>query len=119
MKLYMYSKGIKVKWRVISLFRYVIKRVLLAIITVWIVITITFFLMRLMPGGPFDGDKIKPQVKANLEAKYGLDKPLGEQYAIYMKNLVKLDLGESMQFKGRQVSETIKTSFPNQLRLGG
>ena len=103
MKIYMYSKGIKVKWRVIGLFRYVIKRVLSAIITVWIVITITFFLMRLMPGGPFDGDKIKPQVKANLEAKYGLDKPLGEQYAIYMKNLVKLDLGESMQFKGRQI----------------
>ena len=58
MKIYMYSKGIKVKWRVIGLFRYVIKRVLSAIITVWIVITITFFLMRLMPGGPFDGDKI-------------------------------------------------------------
>lgn len=119
MKLYMYSKGIKVKWRVISLFRYVIKRVLSAIITVWIVITITFFLMRLMPGGPFDGDKIKPQVKDNLEAKYGLDKPLGEQYAIYMKNLVKLDLGESMQFKGRQVSETIKTSFPKSAKIGG
>ena len=119
MKIYMYSKGIKVKWRVIGLFRYVIKRVLSAIITVWIVITITFFLMRLMPGGPFDGDKIKPQVKANLEAKYGLDKPLGEQYAIYMKNLVKLDLGESMQFKGRQVSETIKTSFPKSAKIGG
>ena len=115
----MYSKGIKVKWRVIGLFRYVIKRVLSAIITVWIVITITFFLMRLMPGGPFDGDKIKPQVKANLEAKYGLDKPLGEQYAIYMKNLVKLDLGESMQFKGRHVSETIKTSFPKSAKIGG
>ena len=116
MKIYMYSKGIKVKWRVIGLFRYVIKRVLSAIITVWIVITITFFLMRLMPGGPFDGDKIKPQVKANLEAKYGLDKPLGEQYAIYMKNLVKLDLGESMQFKGRHVSETRSEEHTSELQ---
>lgn len=101
------------------MFHYILKRIFSAIITVWVVLTITFFLVRLMPGGPFDGDKIKPQVKANLEAKYGLDKNLGEQYVIYMKNLVSLDLGESMQFKGRQVSDTILTSFPKSAKVGG
>lgn len=100
------------------MFRYILKRILTGIITIWAIISITFFLVRLMPGGPFDGDKINPQVKANIEAKYGLDKPLGEQYAMYMKNLVKMDLGESMLFRGRQVTKTIKTSFPKSAQLG-
>lgn len=72
-----------------------------------------------MPGGPFDGDKITPEIKANLEAKYGLDKPLGTQYLMYMKNLLKGDLGESMQFRGRQVSKTIEVSFPKSAKVGG
>ncbi|MBD7910105.1 MULTISPECIES: ABC transporter permease [Clostridium] len=99
--------------------RYIFKRLLTGIITIWAVITITFFLVRLMPGGPFDGDKITPEIKANLEAKYGLDKPVGEQYKIYMSNLLKGDLGESMKFVGRDVSKTIKTTFPKSAKLGG
>ena len=100
------------------MFRYIIKRIITGIITIWAVISITFFLVRLMPGGPFDSEKINPQVKANMEAKYGLDKSLGEQYAMYMKNLVNGDLGESMLFRGREVSDTIKRSFPKSAKLG-
>lgn len=98
--------------------KYIGKRLIASLLTIWVVITLTFFLMRLMPGGPFDSDKLTPQVKANMEAKYGMDKPLSEQYFIYMKNLVHGDLGESMIFKGRGVSETIKTSFPASAKVG-
>jgi oligopeptide transport system permease protein len=101
-----------------KLLRYIFKRLLTGIITIWAVITLTFFLVRLMPGGPFDGDKITPEIKANLEAKYGLDKPMGEQYKIYMTNLLKGDLGESMKFTGRGVSKTIITTFPKSAKLG-
>ncbi|MBE6049362.1 MAG: ABC transporter permease [Clostridium sp.] len=99
--------------------KYIFKRLLTGIVTVWAVITITFFLVRMMPGGPFDGDKMTPEIKANLEVKYGLDKSLGEQYVTYLKGLTKGDLGESMKFKGRQVSDTIKTTFPKSAKIGG
>lgn len=98
--------------------KYIGKRLVASLLTIWVVITLTFFLMRLMPGGPFDSDKLTPQVKANMEAKYGMDKPLSEQYFMYMKNLVHGDLGESMIFKGRGVSETIETSFPASAKVG-
>ncbi|PRR79592.1 ABC transporter permease [Clostridium vincentii] len=98
---------------------YILKRLFAGIITIWAVVTITFFLVRLMPGGPFEGDKMTPEIKANLEAKYGIDKPLGEQYVMYMKNLLKGDLGESMKFRGREVTDTIKYSFPKSAILGG
>ena len=88
--------------------KYIGKRILTSILTIWVVITLTFFLIRMMPGGPFNTDKMTPEIKANLNAKYGLDKPIGEQYTIYMKNLLKGDFGESMIFKGRQVKNTIK-----------
>ncbi|MGL5380407.1 ABC transporter permease [Clostridium sp.] len=99
--------------------KYIGKRILTCILTIWVVVTLTFFLVRLMPGGPFNTDKMTPEIKANLNAKYGLDKPLGEQYTIYMKNLVKGDLGESMIFKGRQVKDTIKYSAPKSAKVGG
>ncbi|ACD52621.1 ABC transporter permease [Clostridium botulinum] len=98
--------------------KYIGKRLLASILTIWVVITLTFFLMRLMPGGPFDSEKLTPEIKANMEAKYGMDKPLSEQYAMYMKNLLKGDLGESMVFKGRRVSETISYSFPASAKIG-
>ena len=98
--------------------KYIGKRLLASLLTIWVVITLTFFLMRLMPGGPFDSDKLTPQVKANMEAKYGMDKPLSEQYFMYMNNLVHGDLGESMIFKGRGVTETIKNSFPASAKVG-
>ena len=98
--------------------KYIAKRILSCILTIWVVITAVFFLVRLMPGGPFDSDKMTPEIKANLNEKYGLDKPMGTQYSMYMKNLVKGDFGESMVFRGKKVSETITTSFPNSAKVG-
>ena len=99
--------------------KYILKRILTSIVTIWAVITIVFFLVRIMPGGPFESEKITPQMKEVLNEKYGLDKPMGEQYAIYMKGLLKGDLGESMQYKGRQVIDTIKNGFPKSMQVGG
>lgn len=98
--------------------KYIGKRLISSLLTIWVVITITFFLMRLMPGGPFDSEKLTAQAKANMEAKYGIDKPLSEQYFMYMKNVVQGDFGESMVFPGRNVTETIKTSFPASGKIG-
>lgn len=99
--------------------KYIGKRVFTSLLTIWVVVTLTFFLMRAMPGGPFTGERMTPEIKANLEEKYGLDKPLGEQYTMYMKNLLKGDLGVSMIFKGREVVDTIKTSLPASAKVGG
>ena len=98
--------------------KYIGKRLLTSIITIWAVVTIVFFLVRLMPGGPFDGEKITPEMKAQLNEKYGLDKPVGEQYTMYMKNLLKGDLGQSMAYKGRKVGSIIEKSFPNSAKVG-
>ena len=98
--------------------KYIGKRFLISLLTIWVVITVTFFLMRLMPGGPFDGDKLTPQVKANMEAKYGIDKPLFDQYTMYLGNLVHGDFGESMVFEGRGVADTIGKSFPASAQIG-
>lgn len=98
--------------------KYIGKRILTSIVTIFAVVSITFFLVRLMPGGPFDGEKITPEMKEVLNEKYGLDKPIGEQYKIYISNLLKGDLGESMQFRGREVRDTIAYSFPKSAKLG-
>lgn len=99
--------------------KYILKRVVSSIITIWVVITATFFLMHAVPGGPFDGGKaLPPAIKANLEAKFGLDKSLGEQYATYLKNLSHGDLGPSMTYEGRTVNDVINYSFPASAKLG-
>lgn len=99
--------------------KYILKRLVISLITLWVVITLTFFLLRLLPGGPFLGERnIPPAIKANLEAKYGLDKPLIEQYTIYLKNLVKGDMGPSMKYTGREVQQIIGYSFPASAKLG-
>ena len=99
--------------------RYILKRVGISLITLWVVITLTFFLLRLLPGGPFLGERNIPEtIMKNLEVKYGLDKPLFEQYTIYLKNLVKGDMGPSMKYTGREVSEIINYSFPDSAKLG-
>lgn len=98
--------------------KYIGKRAFTSILTIWVVVTITFFLVRAMPGGPFDGEKITAEMKVVLNEKYGLDKPLSEQYAIYMKSLLKGDLGESLKYRGRSVNETIAYSFPKSAKLG-
>ena len=82
--------------------KYIGKRVFLSLITIWAVITIVFFLVRMMPGGPFDGEKVTPETKAQLNEKYGLDKPSSEQYRLYITGLVKGDFGESMDLEADQ-----------------
>ncbi|WP_019891981.1 ABC transporter permease [Allobaculum stercoricanis] len=100
--------------------RYVLKRILLAIVTIWVVATLTFFLMNMIPGGPFLSEKaISPQATAALEAKYGLDKSLWEQYVTYMNGLLHGDFGLSLKQRGRTVLEIIVTKFPVSAKIGG
>ncbi len=99
---------------------YILKRIGLAILTVWVVITVTFFVMRAVPGGPFLGEKaISPAAQAALEAKYGLDKPLMEQYFTYLKDIVtKLDFGPSLKQRGRDVINIIADGMKTSAKLG-
>lgn len=100
--------------------KYVIKRIGLAIVTIWAVATITFFLMNMVPGGPFLSEKaISPQATAALEAKYGLDKPIMQRYATYMVDALHGDFGDSLKQRGRTVMGIIKMKFPVSARLGG
>ena len=99
---------------------YILKRVLLAILTIWIVITITFFVMHAVPGGPFMSEKaISKEAQAALEAKYGLDKPLTEQYFTYLKDIVtRFDFGPSLKQRGRQVIDVIVDGMRTSVKLG-
>lgn len=100
--------------------QYAIKRIATAIITAYLVATLTFFIMNLVPGGPFLSEKaVTPQAQAAMEAKYGLDKPLGTQYVTYMGGLARGDLGLSLKKRGRTVTQIIATKFPVSARLGG
>ena len=102
------------------MFKYIIKRIGLAIVTIWAVATITFFLMNLVPGGPFLSEKaVSPKAMAALEAKYGLDKPLFEQYITYLTDALHGDFGESLKQRGRTVTSIIVTKFPVSARVGG
>lgn len=99
---------------------YILKRIGLAILTVWVVITVTFFVMRAVPGGPFMSEKaVSPAAQAALEAKYGLDKPLMEQYITYLKDVVtKLDFGPSLKQRGRTVMAIISDGMKTSAKLG-
>ena len=91
----------------------------MGLVTLWLVITITFFLIHMLPGDPFQSEKaIPPKVKENLMAKYHLDRPLGEQYVEYLKNIAKGDLGSSMKVRGRTVNDVINQSFLTSADLG-
>ena len=99
---------------------YILKRVLLALLTIWIVITITFFVMHSVPGGPFLSEKaISKEAQAALEAKYGLDKPLSEQYTTYLKDIVtEFDFGPSLKQRGRTVIDIIMDGMRTSAKLG-
>ena len=98
--------------------RYIGKRVVYSVITVLILVTITFFLMQMLPGDPFIGNKaVSEEVKEALDEKYGLNKPVLQQYTIYIKNLVRGDLGTSI-VSGRKVTDIIAQAFPVSLELG-
>jgi len=100
--------------------KYIVKRIGLAIVTIWAVATITFFLMNLVPGGPFLSEKaVSPAAMAALEAKYGLDKPLYQQYITYMTDAMHGDFGDSLKQRGRTVTSIILTKFPVSAKVGG
>lgn len=99
---------------------YIIKRILLAALTVWVVLTITFFVMHFVPGGPFASEKaVTPAVQAALEAKYGLDKPLMVQYVTYMRDVfTRFDFGPSLKQRGRNVIDIMTDGLKTSAKLG-
>ena len=99
--------------------RFLLRRIISSVLTLLAIITITFFLMHMVPGGPFNSEKMDPVTQANLEKKYGLDKPVIEQYGIYLGNIAQLDLGPSLKLRGRTVNSIISEKFPVSARLGG
>ena len=100
--------------------RYVLQRLGASALTLFVVVTLTFFLMRAIPGGPFTDEKsIPPQVMEKVLARYHMNDPLPVQYWNYMKNLVLLDLGPSFRYEGRTVNQIIAESFPVSALVGG
>ncbi len=98
--------------------KYVVKRILLAVLTVFVICAITFFLMHAVPGGPFNREKALSEATiAALNSRYNLDKPVGEQFLLYMKNLLHGDFGVSLK-NGREIKAVIGESFPISARLG-
>lgn len=100
--------------------KYIGKRLVMALVTIFVVASLTFFVMNLVPGGPFISEKaISPEATAALEAKYGLDKPLYQQYLTYMGDALHGDFGDSLKQRGRTVAEIIATKFPVSAKVGG
>jgi oligopeptide transport system permease protein len=98
---------------------YTLGRLLGAIPTLFVVVTVTFFLMRLAPGGPFDQEQaLTPEIQANLEAAYGLDQPLWVQYGRYLGGLVRGEFGPSFKYRDFTVTELIRQGLPVSLTLG-
>ncbi len=99
--------------------RYLLKRIIMAVITIWAIITITFILMHSVPGNPFMTESKMPKVVyQNLQKKYGLDKPLSQQYFIYLGRIVRGDFGDSMKSRVETVNDMIKRGFPVSVVIG-
>lgn len=98
--------------------RYVGKRLIYMVITLFIIISVTFFISKMLPGTPFADDKLTPEIRETLFRKYGLDQPLVVQYAKYMLNVVQGDLGNSFYFEGRPVAQMILERLPVSAFLG-
>ncbi|MFW5789441.1 MAG: ABC transporter permease [Spirochaetota bacterium] len=102
--------------------KYIFKRIVFGVLSLWVVITITFLLMHSIPGGPFDQDaieKMNANVRKNLEAKFGLDRPLAEQYFLYLGNLFRGELGISIQYSPRTVNQIVSIRMPASAKVGG
>ncbi|MGN1166209.1 MAG: ABC transporter permease [Lachnospiraceae bacterium] len=98
--------------------KYVAKRVVAAVLTLWALVTIVFFLVRLMPGDPFTSAKLTEQVAENMRSYYGFDKPLLVQYFVYMGNLLRGNFGYSMKYTNKTVNYIIGQTFPFSADLG-
>lgn len=100
--------------------KFILRRVLALVPTLWVIVTITFFLIRLAPGGPFVAERdIPAEAKAALDAKYGLDQPLHVQYGRYLANVARFDFGPSYKYPSRTVREIVLGALPVSLELGG
>jgi oligopeptide transport system permease protein len=100
--------------------RFIGRRLLVAIPTLFLVITLAFFMMRAAPGGPFDMDRrLPPEIERNVRARYGLDQPLPVQYLSYLGGIARGDLGPSLKYKDKSVLQILKENAPVSLRLGG
>ncbi|WOR15649.1 ABC transporter permease subunit [Hyphomonas sp. FCG-A18] len=98
---------------------YVARRLLIAIPTLLVIITVAFFMMRMAPGGPFDGEKKLPQATMDaINAKFGLDQPLWKQYTDYLWGVIQLDFGPSMKTLGKSVNDMISDGLPISLSIG-
>ncbi len=101
------------------MWRYTAKRLLQGVITVWFIATVTFFAMHSVPGNPLsDARAATPEIRANLEARYGLDRPLMEQYGLFLGNMLQGDFGISFTQQNRQVNDIIREHFPVSATLG-
>jgi oligopeptide transport system permease protein len=99
--------------------RFIGRRLLVAIPTLLLVVTVAFFMMRAAPGSPFDMDrKLSPEIKKNVEAKYGMNRPLGVQYVYYLRDVVHGDLGPSLKYKDKTVLQILKENYAVSLILG-
>ena len=99
--------------------KYFFKRLLHGIPVLFVVASLTFIIMRLVPGGPFDQEKkLPPEILLNIEAKYHLDQPVGVQYLFYLKQLLHGDMGPSYKYIGRDVTDIILDTFPVSITLG-
>lgn len=101
------------------MFGYIVRRLLVAIPTILIIITVAFFMMRAAPGSPFDTERPMPEeVRRNVEAHFGIDRPLHEQYFNYMRDLARFDFGPSLKFRDKTVSQIITEGFPVSATIG-
>jgi oligopeptide transport system permease protein len=99
--------------------RFIARRILETIPVLFIIVTLTFFMIRLAPGGPFSAERnVTPEVQRSLEAHYGMDQPLFRQYLDYLGRLLQGNLGPSFKYSNRTVNDLIRDGFPVSLELG-
>ena len=99
--------------------RYLLRRLVVIIPTLFLVVTLAFFMMRAAPGNPFEtGRKLAPEIERNVMAKYGMDRPVAVQYLGYLADIARGDLGPSLKYKDKSVAEVIREGFPTSLTIG-
>lgn len=99
--------------------RFLVRRLVVAIPTLFVVITVAFFMMRAAPGSPFDNDRrLPPEIKANVEKKFGMNRPLGVQYVSYLGGVLHGDFGPSLKYQDKTVLDVLRENYPVSLKLG-
>jgi oligopeptide transport system permease protein len=101
------------------MFRFLVRRLAVAVPTLFVVITVAFFMMRAAPGSPFDSDRrLPPEIKANVEKKFGMNRPLGVQYVDYLGGVLHGDFGPSLKYQDKTVLDVLRENYPVSLKLG-